>query len=218
MWFGQMVKNLQKGPGVRGKSPILVGLTGGVGSGKSVIAAEFEKRGATVISGDEIGHYVVDRNHSLQEALARVFGEDIFEDNKINRQMLARRAFASSEGRAQLNQLVHPVLIKELNRQIAVALKSSGVPLIVVDAALLVEWGKQVPVDIMVAVRASRARRFKWLRKRGWSKSEIRDRMKAQLPFSARAALADYVVRNDGDLAALQRKAVRLWQKLLDHR
>ena len=200
------------------KLPIIVGLTGGVGSGKSVIAAEFASRGALVISGDEVGHDVVKKNKSLQRRLAQAFGADILANGTIDRRLLASRAFASRKANSRLNEMVHPVLIKELNRRISRALGQPEIQIIVVDAALLVEWGMQVPVDFLVAVQASRARRTKWLRKRGWSKQEILDRMSAQLPFSARAALADHVIRNDGGLEALRRKAGRVWQNLLDGR
>ena len=201
-----------------GQEPLVVGLTGGVGCGKTVVAQEFARHGAFIIFGDRAGHEVVDLNAGLQKALARQFGNDILQAGKINRRKLAGRAFRSAEGRQRLNDLVHPALIKELTRRVRAARKRHIEPLIVVDAALLVEWEMKVPVDLLIAVWAPRAKRLRWLRKRGWTTAEIKDRMRSQLPFARRKVIADFVIRNDGDLATLRRKAARLWQRLLDHR
>jgi dephospho-CoA kinase len=200
------------------RRPLVVGLTGGVGCGKTVVAQEFAKRGAVVISGDEIGHDVVGRNPGLQRKLAAEFGRDILTRKKINRRRLARRAFATPEGWRRLNELVHPVLIRDLIKRVRAARQQPKTLMIVVDAALIVEWKMKDPIDLLVAVRASRADRRRWLRKRGWTPDEIEDRMKAQASFAARERVADVVLRNDGDVAALRRKAKRLWQKLLNAR
>jgi len=198
----------------RGKRPLVVGLTGGVGCGKTVIAAEFARRGAVIISGDQVGHEVVDRDARLQRQLARWFGAAILGKRGLHRRKLAQRAFATPENQKRLNDVVHPALIAELKRRVRAARRGPNVPLVVVDAALLVEWKRKVPVDVLVAVWASRANRRRWLRQRGWSAAEIGLRMRSQLPFSARRAVADVVIRNDRDVEALRRKVARLWQKL----
>lgn len=198
--------------------PLVVGLTGGVGCGKTVVADEFARRGAVIISGDKIGHDVVDQDRSLQKRLAREFGRDILRPRGIKRRLLARRAFADPEGRQRLNELVHPALLAELRKRIRTAQKRKDLPLIVVDAALLVEWKLKVPIDLLIAVWASRANRRRWLHNRGWSAMEIDNRMRAQLPFAARKRAADVVLRNDGNLSVLRHKAGRLWQKLLNAR
>jgi dephospho-CoA kinase len=208
-------KNIGTSPLAR-RHPLVVGLTGGVGCGKTVIAREFARRGAVVISGDETGHDVVDQNPGLQKKLAEEFGRDILTKRGINRRKLARLAFATPEGRQHLNELVHPALVKELIKRIRAARRKRDVPMVVVDAALLVEWKMKAPIDLLIAIRASRRNRCRWLQRRGWMLAEIYDRMRAQLPFTARERVADNVLRNDGDLAALRRKAGRLWQKLLD--
>jgi len=197
--------------------PLVIGLTGGVGCGKTAVAEVFALNGALIISGDETGHDVVDRNKSLQRKLAQRFGEDILVADGINRRKLASRAFADPEGTRQLNELVHPALVRELTRRVSAARGKSRLPAVVVDAALLVEWEMKVPVDILVVVWASRANRRRWLKKRGWADREITDRMQAQLPYASVAAAADFILRNDGDLGNLRRKAERLWQKLFDH-
>ena len=103
-------KNIGPSPLAR-RRPLVVGLTGGVGCGKTVIAREFARRGAVVISGDETGHDVVDQNPGLRKKLAEEFGRDILTKRGINRRKLARRAFANADNRRLLNELVHPALI-----------------------------------------------------------------------------------------------------------
>jgi len=200
------------------RRPLVVGLTGGVGCGKTIIAEEFARRGAVIISGDETGHDVVDTNRLLQEKLAGVFGRDILTHSGVNRRLLAQRAFADADGRRLLNDLVHPVLIKELKKRIRTVSRQPNVPLIVVDAALIVEWNLKAPIELIIAVWASRRKRSRWLRRRGWSFAEIENRMRAQLPFAARRRVADYVLLNNGNLDDLRRKAARLWQKLTNAR
>jgi len=194
----------------------VIGLTGGVGCGKTAVAEVFASNGALIISGDETGHDVVDRDKSLKRKLARRFGEDILISGGIDRRKLASRAFADPGGTRQLNELVHPALVRELTRRVSAARGNSRLPAVVVDAALLVEWGMKVPVNILVAVWASRANRRRWMKKRGWNDRDITNRMRAQLPFVSLAAVADFILRNDGDMASLGRKAQRLWQKLFD--
>ncbi len=198
----------------RKPGPPVLGLTGGVGCGKTIIADELESLDAVIISGDKVGHDVVADEAQVQKALVDAFGSGIRTKQGISRKKLARRAFATPEGRQQLNAIVHPALIRELNRRVRREKARRKAPLIVVDAALLVEWNGKVPVDFLVAVWASGENRRRWLRKRGWSDEEITDRMRAQLPFAARRRVADRVIRNDGDLDTLRRKAHRLWQNL----
>ncbi len=194
--------------------PLVLGLTGGVGCGKTIIAEELQSLGAVIISGDEVGHDVVADDATVQNALVDAFGPGIQTRQGISRRKLARRAFASPHGWHTLNSIVHPALVQELNRRVRGEKQRSRTPLIVVDAALLVEWGDRVPLDYLVAVWASQENRRRWLRERGWSDDEITDRMRAQLPFVVRQRAADRVIRNDGDVDSLRRKARRLWQNL----
>jgi dephospho-CoA kinase len=136
----------------KGKIPV-VGVTGSIGSGKSTVARFFGTWGGAVISGDQVGHEVVDRSRSLRARLAKTFGNDILVSGRVNRRLLAERAFASPAKVRVLNKLVHPQLIRELNRQVRATRKRTGVRAVVIDAALLVEWGLgKIHWDILVGV------------------------------------------------------------------
>ncbi len=199
----------------RQRRPV-IGVTGGVGAGKSTVAALFEKWGGLLISGDEIGRQVVDRSILLRRRLARVFGDDILEGGILRRSILAQRAFANPEAAGKLNGLVHPLLLRELNRQIETARRSPRHRAVIVDAALLPEWGKaRIPWDYLVGVWAPRTQRYKRLRQRGWSDEEIESRMREQMPWSQRRLVVDRVVKNDGSIDQLERRARFCWRNIV---
>ena len=194
----------------------VVGITGAVGTGKSQIAAMFEGWGGILISGDGVGKDVVDQSPRLRDELIRVFGDDIIRRGNIDRSLLAQRAFVSPTAADQLNRIVHPHLLKELNRRIQGARQRRQYAAVVVDAALLAEWGpKRVYWDCLIGVWAPLALRQRRLRRRGWTNSEIAARSRCQMSWIARRSMADYVVKNDGSLTLLKRRARLCWEKIL---
>lgn len=194
----------------------IIGVTGGIGSGKSSVAACFADWGATVISGDEIGHRVVANSAPLRRRLAREFGADILSAGAINRTLLAQRAFASARKTLALNRVVHPALIRELNRAIRHARKDPAARAVVVDAALLVEWGiGLICRDYLVGVWAPYRIRVNRLRRRGLTHRQIRQFSRAQMPWSQKRTYCDFVVKNNGSLSILRRQARLYWEKML---
>jgi dephospho-CoA kinase len=194
----------------------VVGITGAVGTGKSQVAALFQRWGGVLISGDEVGKDVVDRSARLRRQLADAFGHDVIGRTGLKRALLARRAFASAEATLQLDKVVHPHLLKELNARVSKARRSREHRAVVIDAALLAEWGpKQVYWDCLIGVWAPMAVRRLRLRQRGWSDSEITQRARRQMSWTKRRAMVDFVVKNDGDLTQLERRARFYWQKIL---
>jgi dephospho-CoA kinase len=163
-----------------------------------------------------IGKDVVTRSAGLRRELARAFGSDILGRTGIKRSLLARRAFANAEATARLNQIIHPHLLKELNKRIQKARKSAKHRAVVIDAALLAEWGpQQVYWDCLIGVWAPLALRRQRLRQRGWPDDEITRRARSQMPWTKRRAMVDIVVKNDGDLTQLERRTRLCWEKIL---
>jgi len=202
-------------PAKRPALPV-IGITGAVGTGKSALAALFRRWGGTLISGDAVGKDVVIRSAGLRRQLAKAFGDDILGGHGIRRVLLARRAFATAESTERLNRIIHPFLLKELNQRIQQARTSPKHRAVVVDAALLAEWGPgKVYWDYLVGVWAPMALRRRRLRQRGWSDDEITRRARRQMAWTKRRAMVDWVVKNDGDLAQLERRARLCWQKIL---
>lgn len=196
----------------------VVGITGGVGSGKSLVATLFVRWGGVLVSGDEIGKQVLNRSVGLRRQLVDAFGTAILRRGRIQRAVLAERAFATRDSIDRLNRLVHPLLLRELGREIDRAARSRRHRAVVVDAALLAEWGRpKVRWDFLIGVWAPSAVRRERLLERGWTDGQIRARMRSQMPWRQRQKLLDYVVKNDGSVAMLKRRARLCWEKVLSY-
>ncbi len=188
---------------------MLIGLTGQIGAGKSTVAAILVDAGAVIINADNIGRQVVDQSEELLEQLRQEFGDTIIDQyGQLKRERLAELAFVSEERKAKLNELVHPFLLAELRRQMKLALETTD--LVVIDAALLLDWNLDYEMDYTWAVHASESVRIERLKARGMSGSDAVARQKAQLPLSEYRDRADQVLTNDGSLEELQVAVARL--------
>ncbi len=191
---------------------MFVGVTGQIGSGKSTAATILGELGGVVISADEVGRDVVENNKTLLTRLARSFGADILDKpGVLNRQKLANRAFADNESRDKLNQLVHPYLLRELARRMKALSEKHDV--VIVDAALIPNWGLCTSLDFVLVVHASAEVRLRRLIQRGVDPDDARARQKAQLKFSAYRECADRIVLNNSSVDRLRRKIERIWRR-----
>ena len=195
----------------------VVGLTGGVGSGKSEVARVWAKLGAVVLEADQIGHRVLDEA-MVRRALAARFGAGVLDrKGKVIRSEVSRHAFTSRAGRAALDRIVGRPLVKRLYEEVRrLRRRKSGV--LVVDAALLCEWKTRLPLDLRVLVTAPRSRRLKWLSKRGLSYRAAAARMSHQWPDTRKRRWADVEIRNTGSLQRLRREAALVWRTRLNSR
>jgi dephospho-CoA kinase len=193
---------------------MLLGLTGRIGTGKSEVARILKQFGALVISADAIGKAVVDNKPAVLKKLVRGFGEGIIDKKgKLNRRKLGRLALANEESRRRLNEIVHPFLLRELDRQVKISLKRNRI--VVVDAALLIDWGWQKKVDKVILVQAPDRICIGRLLKKGYSVAEARARLGSQLPDSVLKEHADIIISNSKSLDVLQVKVKRAMQRLL---
>jgi dephospho-CoA kinase len=200
-----------------GKDMILIGITGGIASGKTEVAKVFQKLGAKILSGDEIGKDVVNKNPQLLKKLIKAFGAEILDSKKrLNRKKLGKIAFSSPSLTKKLNSIVHPFLLKDLKEKIE-SLKEKGYKKpVVIDAALIVEWGLQKKIGYLIFVDCPKDKRIKRLtQQKGYSRKEAEGRIKAQLPVSKKRKLADFVIKNEGELKELRENAKVLWKKIL---
>lgn len=204
---------------------LIVGLTGGTASGKTEVAKILQKKGAIIISGDEIGKEVVEKSRMVLRKLIHSFGTEILDGRgKLNRRRLGRLAFSNPGNQKRLNRIVHPFLLKELKLRIAKARKvngnskkrrSSDLHLCVVDAALITEWGLEKELDMTILVATPNSLRLKRLFKQGLTPKEAKDRIDRQLSDRDRRKTADYVIENDGSLSDLRKKARNLYHILM---
>jgi dephospho-CoA kinase len=197
---------------------VIIGVTGGIGAGKSSVCRSFADLGALVIDADVVGHETI-RDPSVIGRLAEAFGADILDANgQIIRPVLGQRAFSSKAQRDTLDAIVWPPLRALLRDKIRLALAEDASRPVVVDAALLVERGHPKDlVDLLVVVSAPDCLRIaRTMARLGLSESQVVDRMAAQLPQAEKVRVADFVIENDGTPDVCRERAVEVWQNILD--
>ena len=189
-----------------------VGLTGGLGSGKSTVAGLLGKRGAVIIDADVVAREVVQAGTPGFAAVVARFGPGVVgRDGELDRAALARIVFADGAALDELNAIVHP-LVGSRSAELAAAVPPGAV--VVHDIPLLAENGLADRFDTVVVVEADREIRLARLAERGLTRAEAEARMAAQATDEQRRAIADEIVRNDGDLDSLARQVDRLWDRL----
>jgi dephospho-CoA kinase len=186
-----------------------IGLTGGIGAGKSTVSATFSECGGIIVDGDVIAREVVEPGTEGLAQLVEAFGEDILlPDGALNRPALAAKAFVDDEQRATLNGIVHP-LVGRRRQEIIDAVHDDAV--IVEDIPLLVETGMAPMFPLVVVVTAPVETRVTRLIKRGMDEADARARIKAQASEEQRRAIADVLLDNSGSQGELVEKARDLW-------
>ena len=192
---------------------LLVGLTGGIGSGKSTVARMLASRGAVVLDSDELAREAVEPGTAGHDAVIARFGPAIVApDGSLDRAALASVVFADETARADLEAIVHP----EVRRAIAeaVAAHADTDVVVVVDSPLLFETGANEGFPVVIVVTASDETRIARLAARGMREGDVRARMAAQMPLQDKSALADVVLDNDSDESTLEVQVDRLWADL----
>jgi dephospho-CoA kinase len=198
----------------------LVGLTGGIGSGKSTVARLLADHGARIIDADEVAREIVEPGEPALAELADHFGPDILDSHgRLDRAELARRAFVDDATRARLNAITHPRVAARIAERIA---QLGGDPevdpadVIVVDHPLLIETGQAGRFDAVVVVLAEVERRVRRLtEERGLDEGDVRARVGAQASDAARRAAATHLIDNDHDRDHLRAQVDDLFTELL---
>lgn len=190
-----------------------VGLTGGIGSGKSSVARLLSERGAVVVDADAIAREVVEPGTDGLQAIEDEFGDDVIgPDGRLDRAALAATVFSHQVLLARLEAIIHP-RVRARRDELLAGLEDEDV--VVEDIPLLVEKGMQDAFDVVVVVTAPLETRVaRLVEERGMEELDVRSRMAAQAPDEARIAVADVVIDNSGDEAALERQVSDLWRRL----
>ncbi len=190
-----------------------IGLTGGIGAGKSAVSATFAQCGGIIVDGDVIAREVVQPGTEGLAALTVAFGDDILlPDGSLNRPALAAKAFRDDDARGVLNGIVHPLVAKRRSEIIAAVAEASGDTVVVEDIPLLVESGMAPLFPLVVVVHADvelRVRRL--VEQRGMSEEDARARIAAQADDEQRRAVADVWLDNSSSLADLAERAHDVW-------
>lgn len=198
----------------------VIGIVGGMGAGKStVIALWNEIQPISCISADVIGHDILLRGHAAYEPILEAFGKDILDDTgEIIRKKLGERAFKDPISVARLNQITHPLIIEEVERQITEAKRTKPGQYIILEAALLLESGLTRFTDLIVAVYADIEGRIQRIIKReGLPTEHILQRFKAQKEWKELESVADYIIDNDISLDYTREQIKNILEQLKSH-
>jgi len=193
----------------------LVGLTGGIGSGKSTVAALLRAKGATVVDADEVARAVVEHGEPALDALVERFGHGILDgDGRLDRPKLAAIAFVDDDGRKALGEITWPAIGEEFERRVKEAPDDA---VVVCDVPLLVESKAAAarPYVAVVVVEAPLELRLDRLELRGVRRDDAQRRMGAQATDEERREVATHVIDNGGDLDSLSRQVDKVWDDLL---
>ena len=188
-----------------------IGLTGGIGSGKSTVAKVFEVLGVPVYYADDAAKRIMNKDEELKEKIKQEFGESVYSDGKLNRKLLAGIVFNAPEKLNQLNALTHPATIAGAERW----MQSQTMPYCIKEAALIFESGAQEHLDHVIGVTAPAPLRIqRTMLRDGITREEVMARMDKQMDESIKMRLCDFVLINDEQQLLLP-QVLELHEKLL---
>ena len=197
---------------------LVVGLTGGIGSGKSEVARRLARLGAVVVDADAIAREVVDPGSPGLTRVVEEFGPGVLApDGSLDREAVAALVFAEADNRRRLNAIVHPLIGARMIERTVEAAERDPHAVVVNDVPLLVEGGLSDRYDVVVVVDTDQETQLRRLvEQRGMTEADARARMATQATREQRRAVADYVIDNTGDLAALDAAVKQVWSVLAD--
>ncbi|MEL7562361.1 dephospho-CoA kinase [Dehalogenimonas sp. 4OHTPN] len=194
---------------------IVIGLTGGIGSGKTTVGAMLKEFGAAFIDADKVGHRLLREDHDLKWAIVAAFGEGILDaDDAIDRRKLARIVFCDTAALETLNAITHPAISQAVSEEVA-EFRSQGFKVAVVEAALLIEagWMRQTDV-IWLTAAPPEVVLDRLVNKMGYTEAEARARIACQTSNEVRRRYASAVIDTDLPLADLRHRVGELWRAL----
>jgi dephospho-CoA kinase len=196
---------------------VILGITGGIGSGKSLAAEFFRSRGAAVVDADQVARDLMAPGLSLLVEVAAAFGREVlFPDGSLDRRKLSRMVFGKPEAVAKLNALTHPPIMAEVQRRIQRLGGEGNVSVVCVVAPLLLEAGGRGLVDRLLVIWADEAERVRRVMARdGLSESEVRQRMAAQMPVGEQLRAGDWVVDTTAGREPAIHRLDEIWRQLV---
>ncbi|MEN3038952.1 MAG: dephospho-CoA kinase [Candidatus Kryptonium sp.] len=186
---------------------LTVGVTGGIGSGKTTVCKFFEEFGAKVIYADDLAKKLMEEDESIKSKIRKMFGEESYIGGKLNRKFIAEIIFSDEEKKKQLESIVHPAVIKKIISEFKKISKEKTHSFVIVEAALIFESGFDRELDYVIVVDADEEIKIKRIIERdNCSREEVLKRMKAQMNPTKKRKLADIVIQNNDDIQTLREK------------
>lgn len=195
---------------------LIVGLTGGVASGKTAVSQVLKEEGAYIIDADRIARELVQPYKPAWNELIRAFGQEILrEDGSIHRKKLADKVFADPKQRKLLNQILHPRIKEEMDRRTKEIGQRDPEAIVVIDAPLIVELGDHREMDKLIVVTTTQTQQIERLKDRDGAKpEEVLRIVSSQMPLEEKVKLADFVIRNEGSLEETKNRAREVFKEL----
>ena len=195
---------------------LIVGLTGGVASGKTTVSQVLKEEGAYIIDADRIARELVRPHAPAWKKLVRAFGKEILrEDGSIHRKKLADKVFVDLRQRKLLNQILHPRIRKEMEQKAKEIGQKDPEAIVVIDAPLLVELGDHRWMDKLMVITSTQKQQIKRLEERdGVNREEALRMLASQMPVKDKVKLADFVIRNEGSLQKTKKETREIFQEL----
>jgi len=198
---------------------LVVGLTGGLATGKTTVAEIFNTLGAIIIDADKVAREIATPYSPAWQEIKQYFGTKILNDDlSINRKLLAKLIFSDESCRKKLNEITHPKIIDKIKqeiRNIKNSVSKTSHSIIIINAPLLIEAKMISMVDKLIVVTASEVTQIKRVMERdNLSKEEAKNRIDSQLPLSEKVKLADFVIDTDCPKAKLKEKVKEIWDKI----
>ena len=200
---------------------IIVGVTGGIASGKSTVSRLLAEKGAFTINLDEIGHELLKRGNPVMDELIEAFGSGILDvSGDVSRRKLGAIVFTDDAARERLNAIMHPPIVQRSQSEARRLVAEDSNRIVVIDVPLLIEGSRQDTVDIVVVVTTSPENQLQRLlarsieQNRPLSREEAQARISAQIPLSKKAKFAHFVIDNNGAPEELSHQVDRLWVEL----
>ena len=193
-----------------------IGLTGGIGSGKSSVSALFSDWGSYIFDADSVAKEILNHNETAQGEIIAEFGTDILDgNNTIDKQKLARIAFQDENHQLRLNTIIHPYIFSEIDSKFDIILAKKEHEIFVVDAALIYESGADTHMDYVIVVTSHlRLRTQRIMERGGLTREEFLDRVDLQWPDEDKVHMADFVIHNNGTEKDLFEESKKVFNSL----
>ena len=191
-----------------------VGVTGGIGSGKSTVSRFFSALGVPVYDSDQRAKSLMQHDDSIKSKIKIEFGDNAYHKNELNRSYLAEIVFKNESKLKQLNAIVHPVVKTDFINWLS---KNSNAKFIIKEAAIMIESGAYKDLDKLIVVNASRTQKIKWIKQRDQlSLEDIENRIQNQLSDEIRNQYADFIIENNSGKRELKQQVLSVYNKLID--
>ena len=191
-----------------------VGITGGIGSGKSTVSRFFSELGVPVYDSDQRAKSLMQHNDSIISKIKKEFGDNSYQNNALNRSHLAEIVFKNELKLKQLNAIVHPVVRTDFNNWLS---QNSDAKFVIKEAAIMIESGAYKDLDKLIVVNANREQKIKWIKKRDHLLLEdIENRIQNQLSDEIRNQYADFIIENNSSKKELKHQVLSVYNKLID--